>query len=391
MTLIGHLGLFGSRVMEIKTLICRFLEIPFKMSFKHHSAERNVTQTLIVVAESSSGLIGIGEGCPREYVTGENLKSCQVFLKTHSNDVKKSINSLDDLKSWVEQHRVLIDKNPAAWCAVELALLDILAKEEKVTVEQLLCHPTVSGSYGYSAVVGDGNLDKVALQIRRYAELGFKDFKIKISGDIKHDSEKFRLIKDLVPMARLRLDGNNIWKNVDQGIAYIETIEIDLFAIEEPLQVMDFSGMEELARSFDFRIILDESATNVKHIEGLKTRRDVYIINIRISKMGGLLRCLHLAEVAIESGIPLIIGAHVGETSVLTRAGITVSSACSQHVTSMEGAFGTYLLESDIVNHSLQFGAGGLLNCEDFLNKNHHGFQLEVCLPTGSVTQSFAL
>ena len=377
--------------MKIKTLTCRFLEIPFKMSFKHHSAERNITQTLIVVAESASGMIGVGEGCPREYVTGENLKSCQVFLKTYSNDVKKNINSIDDLKSWVEQHRVLIDNNPAAWCAVELALLDILAKEEKVTVEQLLCHPTVSGSYGYSAVVGDGNSDKVAMQIRRYAELGFKDFKIKISGDIKHDSEKFRLIKDLVPTARCRLDGNNIWQSVAQGISYLEAIEINLFAIEEPLQVMDFTGMEELARSFDVRIILDESATNVKHVDGLKNRSDIYIVNIRISKMGGLLRSLHLAEVAMGSGIPLVIGAHVGETSILTRAGITVSSAYSQHVTAMEGAFGTYLLESDIVNNSLQFGAAGLLNCENFLNKDHHGFQLEVCLPSGSVNQIFAL
>ena len=95
--------------MEIKTLICHILKIPFKMSFKHHSAERNVTQTLIVVAETSSGVVGIGEGCPREYVTGENLKSCQDFLKTYANDVRRNIHSIEDLKSWVEQHQFLIE------------------------------------------------------------------------------------------------------------------------------------------------------------------------------------------------------------------------------------------------------------------------------------------
>ena len=377
--------------MEIKTLICHLLKIPFKMSFKHHSAERNVTQTLIVVAETSSGVVGIGEGCPREYVTGENLKSCQDFLKTYANDVRRNIHSIEDLKSWVEQHQFLIDENPAAWCALELALLDVLAKEEKLTVEQLLCHPPASGCYSYSAVVGDGNSDKVVSQISRYVKLGFADFKVKISGDLKHDSEKFRLIQDLKPTARIRLDGNNIWQSADQGISYIEDLEINLFAVEEPLQVMDFSGMEKLFRYSGLRIILDESATNIKHVEDLKTFGGIYIINIRISKMGGILRSLNLAEVALESGIPVIIGSHVGETSVLTRAGITVSSVCSDQVVAMEGAFGTYLLESDIVNNSLQFGAGGFLNCKGLLNENHHGFQLDVCLPPDSVNKSFAL
>ncbi|MEE3232861.1 MAG: enolase C-terminal domain-like protein [Candidatus Latescibacterota bacterium] len=361
------------------------------MSFKHHSAERNVTQTVIIVAETSAGAVGVGEGCPREYVTGEDLKSCQCFLNTCSNDIRKNIHSIEDLRNWVEQHQALIDKNPAAWCALELAILDILAKEAKLTVEQLLCQPAVSGRYGYSAVVGDGDSDKVASQIRRYADLGFKDFKLKISGDFNYDNEKFCLIKDLVPTARLRLDGNNIWQSVDQGMNYLEALEIDLFAVEEPLQVMDFSGMEELAQALDIRIIVDESATNIKQIEALKALGDIYIINIRVSKMGGILRSLCLADAAVACGIPLIIGSHVGETSVLTRAGITVSSAYSHHVIAMEGAFGTYLLESDIVNDSLQFGAEGFLNAEEVLDKGDHGFQLEFCMPTGSVRRSFAV
>ena len=78
--------------------------------------------------------------------------------------------------------------------------------------------------------------------------------------------------------------------------------------------------------------------------------------------MGGLLRSLAIIESARELGIGVIIGAQVGETSLLTRCGLTAAKAASDILVAQEGAFGTYLLENDISEPPLMFGKAGLLD-----------------------------
>ena len=56
------------------------LKIPFKTEFKHHTASRKSTQTVIVVV-SDGDLKGYGEACPREYVTGESISTCFEFFE----------------------------------------------------------------------------------------------------------------------------------------------------------------------------------------------------------------------------------------------------------------------------------------------------------------------
>ena len=78
--------------------------------------------------------------------------------------------------------------------------------------------------------------------------------------------------------------------------------------------------------------------------------------------MGGLLRSLAIAEQARRLKIPIIIGAQVGETSILTRAALTVAHACREILVGQEGAFGTHLLEYDITGQPIMFGNKGLLS-----------------------------
>ena len=71
---------------------------------------------------------------------------------------------------------------------------------------------------------------------------------------------------------------------------------------------------------------------------------------------------LAIAEEAKARGIPIIIGAQVGETSILTRAALTVANQYRDILLTQEGAFGTYLLEHDITSTPLMFGKGGRLD-----------------------------
>ena len=192
--------------MKLVALQAFSLNIPFRQSFRHASAERAVTQTLWVEARSATQ-VGYGEGCPREYVTGEGLASAHAFVSRHAGRLCQSIDSVAALRGWITANEPAIDADPAAWCAVELALLDWLGKEAGRPLEALLDLPPLDGSFRYSAVLGDSSAGAFEALLARYREAGFTAFKIKLSGEASLDRDKVRLLKSagLAPGQRVLL------------------------------------------------------------------------------------------------------------------------------------------------------------------------------------------
>ncbi len=94
--------------------------------------------------------------------------------------------------------------------------------------------------------------------------------------------------------------------------------------------------------------------------------------------MGGIIRSLEVAQKAGQRGIGIIVGAQVGETSILTRAGLTIMSAIRPNLVASEGAFGTHLLQRDLTSPSLMFGAGGVLDAERAVGVGDPGFGFHV-------------
>ena len=72
---------------------------------------------------------------------------------------------------------MVIDRDPAAWCAVELAYLDLFAREQGESVEQTLSLPAISGVFRYTTVVGDSDEDTFDHVVGRYREMGFRQYR----------------------------------------------------------------------------------------------------------------------------------------------------------------------------------------------------------------------
>ncbi len=348
--------------MKIESLTVRELEIPFKAAFSHASAARAGTQAVWVEVRSSDGVTGHGEGCPRAYVTGESVVSAQAFIEAHRGEWRKSICDIATLVQWVAGNQKLIDRNPAAWCAVELALLDAMGKAQGKPLEELLDVPPLSGRFQYTAVLGDAAPQVFAAQLERYLKAGFRDFKMKLSADATREREKARLLREAgLTTNNVRADANNLWADANEAIRALDASGFRFHAIEEPLRAGDHAGMHRIAHALDTHIILDESLAALDQLEAFAEDAAHWIINLRVSKMGGVVRSLALVDEARRRGFKLIIGAHVGETSVLTRAALTVARAARDIVIAQEGAFGTHLLTHDVVEPPLMFGAGGML------------------------------
>ncbi len=347
--------------MKLKNIELKKLEIPFRVAFKHTSAERTLTEAVIAMVQSENGLVGYGEGCPRSYVTGESIGSCMEFVDAHHKNIVV-IDDIDSLREYVSGNQSAIDKNPAAWCAIETAILDLLGKLQGKSIEAVLGIPEIHASFHYTAVLGVSNPKVFAAQLAQYVQIGFNDFKVKISGDAEVDASNVATIRAARPEAKIRLDANNLWNDADEAIAYLNALTPHFWAVEEPIKARDYTGLKTLANCFGCKIILDESLLRIEDLVQLSGDTTIWIPNIRISKMGGLLRSLAMAEECKKRGIRFIIGAQVGETSILTRTAISLANAYRDNLIAQEGAYGTHLLEHDITDTPIMFGKDGVVN-----------------------------
>ena len=350
--------------MRIEGLEVYSFPVPFKTVFRHASASRSRAENLIVAARSDDGLTGYGEGCPRAYVTGETVAGGAAFIRRHAGAIASEVGDAVGLRAWADAHREEIDENPAAFCAVELALLDLFGKAAGAPVEDVLGLPRLDGPFTYSAVLGDSPYLVYRLQLWRYGSKGFSDFKVKVSGDLGRDRRRVRAIRAGGAGRSVRLDANNLWDSAEECIRHLDGLGGGVFAVEEPLRAGDIAGFERVSEACGVGIILDESLLRASQLEELGSP-ERWTVNVRVSKMGGIGRSLEVVERAARLGVGVIVGAQVGETSILTRAGLTVMRAEGPSLVAAEGAFGTHLLREDLTSESLMFRDGGVLTVPD--------------------------
>jgi len=343
------------------------LRVPLKMTFRHASAARTHGESLWVEAARGAHR-GYGEGCPRAYVTGETRASCQRWLATWHQGIQSECTSLDSLRNWLAAHAQAVDESPSVWCAIECALLDLFARELGQSVEALLGLAPPGGPHVYSAVLGNDEPWKTRLLIDQYCILGLTDFKVKLGGDLEVDRQKLRSIAELTRWHgaanhRVRVDANNLWSDAPGHTQdYVRALDCELLGVEEPVRPRDVEAHSRLSVELGVPIILDESLCTLADLERYDGRRGRFMANLKVSRVGGVLRALRLVEALRARDWPIIVGAHVGETSVLTRAAMLVAAAAGDLLVAQEGAFGSRLSEREPASPSLKWGRGGVLD-----------------------------
>lgn len=344
--------------MRLASLAFHSLAIPFRTAFDHAGAARSCAENVIVVATDATGHVGLGEGCPRRYVTGESAESALATLRGWHDEILAGVDSDEALDCWMLANEAAIDASPSAFCALELALLDLFARQRDRSLEELLGMQPSRQAIAATAVYGLGGWPRFLAQLARFAANGMTDAKLKVSGHSRRDAGRAAILGIL---GRVRLDANNIWPDGARAIAGLRVAAGHAWAVEEPVAPRDWAGMTQVALATGLPIILDESFVRRRDIRDLPDGPS-WILNLRVSKLGGLKRSLRALREAARRDLPVIVGGQVGETSILARAGLIVADAAGELLSGYEGAYGTHLLQWDVVTPSLRFGRGGRIS-----------------------------
>jgi L-alanine-DL-glutamate epimerase-like enolase superfamily enzyme len=337
-------------------------DLPFRQAFKHAAAERLSSDSIFLQCTLDNGVSGFGESLPRVYVSGETRNGAFDLLADHIlprligqsfADMAELLAFLDECDGtapagWVDP----AVPQSAAWCAVDLALLDAFGRAGSHPVA--LTPDAFPGSVRYSPVVSSSAGAQLLLFIRL---LRFPQVKLKVGaeGVVECVARARRL---LGKRRGIRVDANMAW-TVHQALEYISALrEFNVQSFEQPLPAEDLAGMARLVADTGAQIMADEGLTTRPSLDRLISLRSANAVNLRISKCGGLVGTLNRARQAHGAGLVIQAGCQVGESSLLSAAHLILVSAIHD-VAYAEGCFGLRLLHEDPAAPVLQFHAGG--------------------------------
>ena len=352
------------------------LAIPMRLRFEHAAASREVADPVLVrvtAAAPYADLVGWGETLARPYVTGETATSVVSDLVEQltprlgdfrPRSFPEALEFLEALPSALEG-RVI----QAARAALELALLDLAGQAFRRRASDAagwlglpgFGAPGCLARTRFSGMVIGRSRRKLSWLLRAQRFWGLRDFKLKVAVPGWEDRLRWTWAVLRGPLERgqatLRVDANAGW-TLDEAQDAVELLEHHgVTAIEQPLPDADDGDLPALAEQTGCDLIADESLLDLDDAQRLLAG-GVRVLNIRIAKNGGLLPALRLARAALATGADVQLGCLVGETSILSAAGVAFLEACPS-VRFAEGAFGRWLLRADVARRPVQFGRGG--------------------------------
>ncbi|MBN1293884.1 MAG: hypothetical protein JXB48_18735 [Candidatus Latescibacteria bacterium] len=349
--------------LKIKSVSIVPYRLDFRMNVVHSLASRSSTVNICVIIESEDGLKGYGECVPRSYVTGETPKSVMKSLENMiTGFAARSFDSPGHIIDMIKNLRGTEEgiDNPAALCALELALLDLGGKYWNNTIIEMLGLTNSNRSLTYSLVVPllPGKALEKFLDYALPYELKHAKIKVDADNPRKHVLNVKSLLGDDV---EIRVDANCSWSRTDAKRFMREMAEIGVVSVEQPLPANDLEGTARLRTANMPLIILDEAVWTENDVKRIADIGAGDVINVRISKCGGLLGALKVVEAASEHDIEIQLGSHVGESCILSAAGAHLASGVSGFRW-LEGCFGTHLLSSDLCEETYRFEHGGSFN-----------------------------
>ena len=339
------------------------VSLPFRFSFGHALAERRDSTNVFIRLRLSDGSVGYGEGVPREYVTGETVdwalaalieRQVPAVLGRSFDDPDEVPTLIDDVPGSAPDGSL----DTAARCAIELALLDAAGKSFGLPVAHWL-GGTPAPKVRYDAVLPFSSPRKVGALAVVIRALGVKQVKAKVGGDLEKEARSLRVLRRVLGSgADIRVDANCAW-NADEALAAIERLrEFRLSSVEQPGPRDDLAGLRRVTEATPEAIIVDESLRTLDEARTLAETKCCDAFNIRVSKCGGMLNSIRIAEVARKAGLFCVVGAQVGESGILSAAGRHVAAQIAPRY--VEGSGGRFLLKEDVTAENMVPGRRGL-------------------------------
>lgn len=291
------------------------LATPYTIAYETVSQTTNI----ILKLTTNTGVTGWGCAAPDLEVTGETADDVIYNIKNTVTGLLKG-ESPFQLARVTHELKRLCPKASSTMAMVDIALYDLMARQAKIPLYQLL------GGYrnkiSTSITIGILPLDETIEQAGLFFKQGFTILKLKGGLNLAEDIEKILKLREKYGNDfLLRYDANQGYTPA-QSIEFInETKSAKIEILEQPTKQKKEAQLGEVTNNIDIPVMADESIKTLKDSFRLASNKLIDMVNIKIMKVGGILESQHINSVAKAAGMEVMVGC-IDECALGISAGL---------------------------------------------------------------------
>lgn len=281
------------------------IDLPLKEGSYKWSGGKSVSvfDSTVVEVITDEGVTGYGEVCPLG----------PFYLPAYAAGVRAGMKELgphligEDPTQLAKLNRRMdaaLQGHPYVKSGIDMACWDILGKAAGLPVCTLL-----GGRYGDDFVlyraISQETPEQMAAKVAGYRSEGYRRFQLKVGGDPDVDIERIRAVRAaLQPGDKLVADANTGWLRHEAMRVVAAVKEVDVY-IEQPCQT--YEECLSIRRHTDHPFVLDENVDSLAMLMQGHHDLAMDVVNIKISKFGGLTKARQARDLCTSLGIAMTI------------------------------------------------------------------------------------
>ena len=262
-----------------------------------------VFDSTVVELLTDDGFAGYGEVCPLG----------PFYLPAFGDGARAGIGELSSTLLGQDPIAIgpinqLMDKallgHPYVKSAIDMACWDLLGKATGKSVCDLM-----GGKFGDSIAlyraISQRPADEMAENIAAHRKDGYAKFQLKVGGNPQEDIDRICAASSILTDGEtLVADANTGWR-VDDAIRVVNAVSDRDVYIEQPCR--SYEHCLTIRRRTSLPFILDENITGVDALLRGHADGAMDVINLKISKVGGLTKARCIRDICVSLNIPMTI------------------------------------------------------------------------------------
>ena len=291
--------------MKIVRIFAHRVELPLREGTYKWSGGKSVSvfDSTIVGVETDSGLMGYGEVCP---LGPFYLPAYAEGVRAGLRELGKHLIGFDPRELSKLNHRMdaALKGHPYVKSGIDIACWDILGQATGLPVCVLM-----GGRFGENVrlyrAISQESADEMARKVAGYKADGYTRFQLKVGGDPDTDIERIHAVRAMLdPSDRLVADANTGWTQHEAMRVVRAVREVDVY-IEQPC--LTYEECLAVRRHTDHPFVLDENIDNLDMLLRGKADLAMDVVNLKISKLGGLTKTKQARDLCVSMGIAMTL------------------------------------------------------------------------------------
>jgi L-alanine-DL-glutamate epimerase-like enolase superfamily enzyme len=291
--------------MKIKKISVYQVDLPLHEGAYKWSGGKSVQvfDSTVVEVHTDNGVTGVGESCP---LGSAYLPSFARGVRAGIEEVAPHLIGADPVQLG-KLNRLMdgaLQGHPYAKSAIDIACWDILGKAANLPLAELL-----GGRYGedymlYRAISQD-TPENMARNVGGYRKEGYRKFQLKVGGDPDVDIGRIRAVAEVMKKGDVLIaDANTGWL-VHEATRVVKAVrDVDVY-IEQPC--LSYENCLTIRRQTGNPFILDECIDGIGSLLRGHHDRAMDVVNIKISKLGGLTKARQARDLCVSLGLAMTI------------------------------------------------------------------------------------